>query len=128
LLVGLPAALLLFGVGAWLLYPRSAITRANAEKIREGMTLAEVEAILGGPPRDDSTGLLTGDNNPDGTGSTIWIWPAPMPNSPALEWVSDHVAVRVHFDDAGRAESVSRIPLCRAEEGLLDRFRRWLGL
>jgi hypothetical protein len=35
--------------GSWLLWlrPTTAITRENAAKIKEGMTLAEVEAILG---------------------------------------------------------------------------------
>lgn len=37
--------------------PASAINRANAMKITPGMTLAEVEAILGGPARDES-GLI----------------------------------------------------------------------
>ncbi len=34
--------------------PASAINRANALKIKLGMTRAEVEAILGGPVRDES--------------------------------------------------------------------------
>jgi hypothetical protein len=55
LLLSLPA-LVALTVGAWLLWPRSAITRENAEKIQSGMTPAEVEAILGGPPRDESRG------------------------------------------------------------------------
>jgi len=43
-------------VFAYLLHPRSAINRENFEKIREGMTLAEVEAILGGPARLEEHG------------------------------------------------------------------------
>jgi hypothetical protein len=58
LLFGLPAAVVAVAVSAWLLWPRTAITRENADKIRMGMTLAEVEAILGGPARDESTGPL----------------------------------------------------------------------
>src|ERR1700722_14500609 len=69
LLIGLLAATVALGVCEWMLWPRppSAITRANAAKITEGMTLAEVEAILGGPPRDESTGTVVSDfDGPDG--------------------------------------------------------------
>jgi hypothetical protein len=50
LFLSLAAAVVALAIGVWLLWPRTAITRENAEKIRLGMTLAEVEAILGGPP------------------------------------------------------------------------------
>jgi hypothetical protein len=58
------AALVLVGVGLllvwrlWPAQPTTAITRQNATMIREGMTLAEVESLLSGPQRDDSTGPL----------------------------------------------------------------------
>src|SRR4051812_9676536 len=42
-------------VGVWVLWPHTEITPENAAKIRKGMTLAEVEAILGGPARCDTT-------------------------------------------------------------------------
>jgi outer membrane protein assembly factor BamE (lipoprotein component of BamABCDE complex) len=45
----------LAGGVAWLLLAReTAITRENAAKIENGMTQAEVEAILGGPARNDA--------------------------------------------------------------------------
>jgi hypothetical protein len=37
------------GVLIWLTYPKPGVTRANYMRIREGMTLREVEALLGGP-------------------------------------------------------------------------------
>jgi hypothetical protein len=58
LLFGLLAALLVLGAGAWVVWPRMAITPENAAKIKQGMTLAEVESILGGAARDESTGNL----------------------------------------------------------------------
>src|SRR6516162_7726428 len=61
LLLCLPVSLAALGLAAWLLWPRTAITPENAEKVQRGMTLAEVEAILGGPARDDATGPLTSD-------------------------------------------------------------------
>ena len=52
LLFGLLAGLLALGTGVWLLWPRpSAITSENAAKIQVGMTLAEVEVILGARAR-----------------------------------------------------------------------------
>jgi hypothetical protein len=52
LLSGVPVAVVL-GVGGWLLLPSTAITEENAAKIKQGMTLVEVEAILGGPGRNE---------------------------------------------------------------------------
>ena len=47
-------ATLLLAAGVWLARPASTqITMENASRIKEGMTLAEVEAILGGPARDE---------------------------------------------------------------------------
>lgn len=49
---------------AAVLWPRpSAITRENQAKVHEGMTRDEFEAILGGPPRDESSGPTEYDPN-----------------------------------------------------------------
>ena len=65
MLFGLLAGLLALGAGGWLLWPRtSAITRENAAKIKAGMSLAEVEAILGGPARGGERKLQI-DLDPD---------------------------------------------------------------
>jgi hypothetical protein len=37
------------------------ITRENAANLAKGMTLEEVEAILGGAPRSETTGLTEPD-------------------------------------------------------------------
>src|SRR4051812_12875345 len=93
LLFSVPAALVAGLLAAWLLWPRTAITRENAERVQVGMTRAEVEAILGGPARDDSTGLTHLDiRTPDAAehrrveeqmaermlevaaGGTVWGW------------------------------------------------------
>jgi hypothetical protein len=130
-LIALFAVLVLVGIAGLTPWPAArttAISRENAAKLREGLTVAEVEAILGGPPRDDSTGPLAGDNR-DGTASTIWFWPQPLvTRPPPRAWISDCVAVHVQFDDAGRALSVSCVPLFRMEEGPLATLRRWLHL
>ncbi len=115
---------------AWLLWPRpTAINRENAAKIQEGMTLAEVEAILGGPPRDDGVGLLA-FQRADGTEGT-------MPRSEFNDslnlpdekhWLSDEVLIGITLDQAGRVAGVTVEPVQLASEGPLDRLRRWLGL
>jgi outer membrane protein assembly factor BamE (lipoprotein component of BamABCDE complex) len=52
LLVTSAGALAVLAVGLWLISPASsAITRANAAQVQKGMTLEEVETILGGPAR-----------------------------------------------------------------------------
>jgi hypothetical protein len=51
LLLRWPIAVVALAAGAWLLLPRPAITRENAARIQVGMTLTEVEALLGGPAR-----------------------------------------------------------------------------
>jgi hypothetical protein len=56
LLVALGGLAVLVAVGAFVVWPRAdRITRENYDRIREGMTRAEVEAILGGPPGDYRT-------------------------------------------------------------------------
>jgi hypothetical protein len=53
----LTAALLVFGALLPLALPRACrVNRAAFERIEEGMTEAEVEEILGGPPGDYRTG------------------------------------------------------------------------
>jgi hypothetical protein len=109
-LLGLPAAFMVALLAAWLLSPRTAITRANAEKIRKGMTLAEVEAILGGPARDEAPerGLA---------------WPSYKGSL----WASDLGAVRVGFGHEGRVVFTSGFAP-RARQGPFVLIRHWLGL
>jgi hypothetical protein len=127
LLLVVPAVTLAGLLAFWLLWPRSAITRANAERIQEGMTLAEVEDILGGPPRDDGVGLIAVQRR-DGSEGTI-------PRSELLgilgqvegkSWLSDEVLVWITLDHAGRVTSCSVEPVRLASP--LDKLRRWLRL
>lgn len=48
LAIGIALIALAFAVTDWLLGPRQGVTEANCRRIRAGMTMAEVEAILGG--------------------------------------------------------------------------------
>jgi hypothetical protein len=122
-LAGLP-------IMGWLLWsPQTAINREHAALIQVGMTLAEVEAILGGPPRDDGVGLIV-YQRPDGTEGSA----SPSELSDSLDlpdekhWLSDEIHVEITLDDAGRVADVTVEAVQRAREGPIDRLRRWLGL
>jgi hypothetical protein len=117
----LGAAVALAG-GAWLLWPRPAITTAitleNAAKIQQGMTLAEVEAILGGPPRNETEAVGIVVNFPEGFGGF---------EPGALLWNSDTTICAVLFDRNGRVISHNAFA-AHPYESTFDRLRRWLGL
>jgi hypothetical protein len=137
----IPIALALLGAGGWLLWPRAAITRYNAAKLEAGMTLAEVEAILGGPARVETTGPVEPDIEMDepqiafrGQRLNIieWVLEArhftPM-SHPGREWRSDRVSIFVRFDADGHVDAVDSYPLRPVrEERLLDKLRSWLRL
>src|SRR5688572_11511735 len=97
LLLGLLAALVPLPVMVWLLWPHpSAITMENVAKIKSGMTLAEVEALLGGPARDDSKGPALAGVNLEGFELAL------KEAKEAKEWVSDEVRVKVWLDEKDR--------------------------
>jgi hypothetical protein len=136
-------------IGVWLLWPRTALTRENAAKIQVGMTLTEVEAILGGPARDESGGKLVGDVDGEGDAdprerqrridcNTVlleimetmvdrMLKRGRLPHDD-LYWISDQVVVEVRVDENDRVFLVTTIPVRRADESSLDRLRRWFGL
>jgi hypothetical protein len=105
-------------VASWLLWPRTAITRENADRIQEGMTLANVEAILGGPP-----GVYTADGQD---------WSMEMlrngkyrSNHTRRIWVGDDGGIRIDFDEDG---CVAASQWCPRQRSLWDRMCGWLGL
>jgi hypothetical protein len=106
-LLALCVAVVLLGVGIWLLWPRwphTAISQENVNRINVGMTLAEVEQILGGPARDERRERA------------LYVVPSKtiQPRGDCHEWIGQ---------DCGVIGEV--IPI---EASMLDRFRRWLRL
>ena len=92
-------ALLLLVGGAVALWPRAdPITQENCDRIRKGMTLAEVEAILG-PPGDYRNGPTDFDL-PDDLEEVV--------AKPWAVWKGDHGAIRVYRNgDGDDPDSVS---------------------
>ncbi len=97
----------------WFLPPRPGVTAANCARIKKGMRLEEVEAILGGPPgvyRDGQRlepypGLYLSED-----GETEWMSEAGI----AVVWFrGDGTVRRAHF---GRTSTAS--PLQRATDYL----------
>ncbi len=135
LYLSLAAVAVGLGVGVWTLRPRTAITRENAAKIEQGMTLAKVEAIMGGPPRDESTGAPLVADEPD---ERDVVPPTPRLLRRArvrllrfgehgLEWRSDEVTLSVFTDADGCVADYSDMYTRCGHEGTLHWLRRWLG-
>jgi hypothetical protein len=118
LVLAVVSAAVALAIGAWLLWPRTAITWENARKVRPGMALDEVEAILGGPPRFDATGQVS--YCLDG----IEGFDPAAPRPP--EWISDEVLVMVYLDANHRVQRCVPVPVQR--EGVFEIVRRWFGI
>ncbi len=136
LVLVLPAAVVSSMAAAWLLWPRTAITRENAARIQPGITRADVEALLGGPPRDEATGpvSLDLDDRPE-DGAQLWLewqfrglFQADPVGPHASLWGSNRVVIWVQFDGQDRVTACTAFPMRRVGETPLALVRRWLGL
>ena len=114
--LALPVALVLLAAGAWLIWPTpSAISLEHAAEIRAGMTVAQVEAILGGPPRDEAPQ----------SAEMRRIFQSVRPD---LEWSSDQVSVWVYLDADGRVKESHAIPAPPGSRDAMALLRRWLRM
>jgi hypothetical protein len=120
----------------------SAINRENCKRIQVGMTLAQVEEIMGGPARYEHTGALVDANN-----SGRHVFPEngeclvihldsvgfiperkdPRRASRIKVWSSDNAVIRVCLDEKGRVESSRSLNVRPANE-LVRLVDRWLKL
>jgi hypothetical protein len=101
LLVGLLAVgLVLFGAVLSLVLPgRCPVNRAAFERIKEGMTKAEVEAILSGPAGDYRTRPTQSGDFIEGWGEGMrWI---AFGGGTGYTWIGNEVLIEVHFDAGG---------------------------
>jgi hypothetical protein len=99
-----------------LLSPWPGVSERNVRHIREGMTLREVERLLGGPP----TGHLWIQNSEgtlywDGVQGRIYV-----------PFIGDYISGDLQVGSGCRAR-FERLPGQQEDLGLLTRLRTWLG-
>jgi hypothetical protein len=116
LFVALAGLAVVLAVGVVVLWPSqpNRITQENCDRIKEGMSRAEVEAILG-PPGDYRTGpgetghgstgnmFWTPEQIPDVARGTDWSKVSQSPDASGLwaMWFSDSAMVMIGIDDSG---------------------------
>jgi hypothetical protein len=129
----------LLAVGALVLWPRAErITAAIFHRIQAGMSLAEVEAILG-PPGDHSTvpedyGSLTKFTKYTQDSDTV-VEESWGSGRTAEEWEFDRARVWVLFDASGKVAGAQITPVRRIECDPIDsllwrakrQWRRWFS-
>jgi hypothetical protein len=137
LLVGL-AAVAVVGVAiAFVLlvpHPHAGITLENNERIRPGMTLEEVEAILGGPPGDYTDGRFKPLLTPAVVEESVQTYIGPSPSATARPpgrwecWVGEGITVWVRTDGSGHVTRRELEGATAVEQTLWDRLCRLLHL
>ena len=144
--LGAIGALLILVISIRLLNSKTSITYENFEKIQEGMTLAEVETILGGPARTESSGPLIAEVADDeevgndemrravGLNRLLFFTQdlahdpnEPPPSSPLL-WESNHVLILVCIDSMGCVEARSALEVRPLHASPWDIICRWFQL
>ena len=104
------------------LFPRwHRITNENIGAIRDGMTEREVEAILGAPAGDYSSGTSELALMARRMDRESW-------NSGAKIWVSDEAGIYIRFDERGKAVIRMSSSGGRATESFFTKLRHWLGM
>lgn len=120
----------------WLSGPRHRINMESATLIEKGMTQADVEAILGVPPGDYSSGEIAwefSEDQPPGTrvGYRLFYYKDVRPTGimRGKEWASNECIVVVEFDSSGKVVGVSGYPVLKLpSESMLSKLRRWFRL
>jgi hypothetical protein len=128
LVFGLLATLTGLGVGGWLLWPRTAITRENAARIQNATTMADVEAILGGPARDERTGQTEPDTKDDLESMLVELELLVWDTRLTSVYESDEVKVFLALDSQGGVKEWCFLPMRRVRENPLEMLRRRLHL
>src|SRR5262249_25054317 len=94
--VGIVVVALAFLLADWALTPAPGGTGANARRVQEGMTMRQVERLLGRPPQRWTPYRSHLRDDPR-QGVDVWY---------SGEWESGAVTVTIDFDPAGRVEEV----------------------
>jgi hypothetical protein len=117
-LLGSPLALALLSISVllWLDSQRPGVTRANFERLQEGMTKAQVEALLNGPPQHITP---SGKNYSRLQNGTLLI------GQTKEVWGGEQGAAIVVFDEQG---GLLYKDWHDSPESFLDRIRRMIHL
>jgi hypothetical protein len=110
----------------------TAINMPNCLAIRPGMSKADVESLLGGPPRSEATGKLTPllPESADDMEREIksgWL-ASHLEEGGDPTWVSDEAIIVVLYDENTRVLDKEAMPLRRLPQPkLLPYLLQWLG-
>jgi hypothetical protein len=122
-LIALAGLAVLVSVGAFVPWPQEdRITREGYDKVRHGMSPAEVEAVLG-PPGDYRSGPTTtrwDENLQAGWGWSIAEKPRNKLSEVTCEWHSDTFEIFVTCSASEGVIGASLNPQIRQEQGPLD--------
>jgi hypothetical protein len=114
----LTVALLGVSTVVYVTAPRHRITRENIAKIQHGMTLAEVEELLGASPGNHSRGMAQGLVLY--TGEALWH------AHHACDWVADDVSVRVRFDADWKVSHHALSDVIAIDDSWVGKLALWL--
>ena len=135
-IAGLTSLALFLGY-LWLTAPTHRIDRASFEQISDGMTQAEVEAILRAPPgKHSSASAMIEFKRPDGSSDAIAVdeaWPTDEElqaqgkdtGRRAALWAGDRGMIMILFNADNRVTEKQFIPICH--QGLVARVRNLLA-
>jgi hypothetical protein len=121
-------------IGVWLLWPQeslSEINQENAERIHRGMTLAQIESLLGGSARREANGQIEPDYEQFATVQALddhLRTSMRLGNRGAKRWRSNHAMIWVQFDADERVIEMTWCPARYRNVSPLDRIRWWVGL
>jgi hypothetical protein len=108
---------------AWFYWPQTQLKLDSFDKVREGMTLSEIEALVGGPPGIYCSGGVTGTYCQGVPVKGVELAKEGM----SREWVAESRSLFVAFDENNTATYVVTGTPVR-QRRFLDRVRGWLGM
>jgi hypothetical protein len=98
--------------------PTHRIRESAIEEIKQGMTVAEVEAIFGVPAGDYSTRPVF----------PLYMISSLLSSAEEKTWTSNEASICVRFDDNQQVMSATAGYIIVLEESWWARLGRWLGL
>jgi hypothetical protein len=111
----------LMGPLIWLASSQPRIDSETFEQIQPGMTLMQVETLVGRPPGNYTHGQVKIIHDAGLEGSSDYY----------KEWIGEKIAIMVRLDQEGTVSKKECVPtwhLTRGNRTVLERLRLWLRL